>query len=85
MEKRSWNVSELDGCEVVSDQGEHLGILRDVLPSGSNDIWVVAPDTPGGKELLIPALASVVRDVDLVNRKITVSLPPGLKDIYDGL
>jgi 16S rRNA processing protein RimM len=85
LEKQIWNVAELDGCEVFTDDGERLGVLRDVLPSGANDIWVVQSETPEQKEFLIPALTSVVKDVDLTGRKIIVSLPAGLKDLYEGL
>jgi len=83
LEKRVWNVSDLDGCEVFSLEGERLGVLSDVIPSGSNDIWVVRSGPPEQKEILIPALASVVTEVDMVRRRIVVALPPGLKEIYD--
>jgi 16S rRNA processing protein RimM len=83
LEKSVWKVSDLDGCEVFDAGGERLGILRDVLPSGSNDIWVVRSGPTEEKEILIPALASVVREVDPEHRRIVVALPSGLKEIYD--
>ncbi len=80
----AWKTSELAGCEVFEVSGERLGVLSDVLPTGSNDVWVVKGDRPGEPpELLVPALKTVVREVDTANRKITVALPPGLRDEPD--
>ena len=75
-----WKVKELSGCEVYDINDNKLGILEDVLPSSANDIWVVKD---GKKEFLIPALVSVVKNVDIVNKKIKIDLPPGLKEIYE--
>jgi len=75
-----YSVADLDGCQVFTETGELLGELKDVLPSGGNDVFVVRNGT---KEVLIPALLSVVTQVDLANRKITVVLPPGLREIYE--
>lgn len=68
------------GCEVYDINDCKLGVLVDVLPSGANDVWIVQD---GKKEFLIPALVSVVKDVDVVNKKIKVDLPPGLKELYE--
>jgi len=65
---------------VFADDGRKLGELVDVLPSGGNDIFVVQR---GPKEILIPALKSVVRKIDLAARRIEVALPPGLLDVYE--
>jgi 16S rRNA processing protein RimM len=61
-------------------EGELLGRLVDVLPAGGNDIFVIQ----GGKrEILIPALAAVVKKIDLAEHRIEVSLPTGLREIYE--
>lgn len=52
-----------------------IGKLTDVLQTGSNDVYVVKQDK---KEILIPALKAVVKEIDLKNKKITVDLPEGL-------
>jgi 16S rRNA processing protein RimM len=54
--------------------------LVDVLPSGGNDIFVVQQ---GMRDMLIPALNSIVRSIDLKQRRIVVTLPQGLKEIYE--
>lgn len=76
----SYKVRDLAGCEVVTLEGERLGQLEDVLPSGGNDIFVVRA---GEKEILIPALKSVVHQIDLKAKRIVVNLPAGLRELYE--
>ncbi|MFN0116839.1 MAG: ribosome maturation factor RimM [Elusimicrobiota bacterium] len=77
-EKKIYLVKDLDGCEVITTTGENLGKLRDVLPTKSNDIYVVIGE--GEKEILIPALRSVVLSIDIERKRIEVDLPDGLKN-----
>lgn len=72
----TYRVKDLAGCEVVTTSGEVLGTLRDVLPTGSNDVFVVGE---GPAEILVPALKSVVLRIDLEKRRIEVDLPQGLR------
>jgi len=67
---------QLIGLAVETGDGRPIGVLKAILETGSNDVYVVAD---GGKELLIPALEDVIRRVDLENRKIIVDLPEGLE------
>ena len=53
-----------------------LGRLESIFRTGSNDVYVV---TDGGRELLVPVIASVVTAVDLTARRIDVNLPEGLE------
>jgi 16S rRNA processing protein RimM len=64
------------GCSVVTEEGEQLGTITDILSPGANDIWVVK--MPKGKELLLPVIDDVVLDVDIAARKIIVHLMEGL-------
>ena len=52
----------------------------DVFGTKANDVFVVKN---GEQEYLVPALKSVILDVLLSEKKITVRLPLGLKDIYE--
>ncbi len=68
---------QLVGLLVQRINGEPLGRLADVLATGSNDVYII--DKPDGKELLLPVIASVVRQIDLTARLITVVVPEGLE------
>jgi 16S rRNA processing protein RimM len=76
MSEQSYLVKDLVGCRVVTVQGEELGQLRDVLPTGGNDVYVV---NEGAAEVLVPALKSVVRKIDIAAKLIEVDLPDGLR------
>lgn len=65
---------------MVTEEGEFLGVLEDVFGTKANDVFVVRN---GEREYLVPALKSVVLEVLLSEKKITVRLPQGLRDIYE--
>jgi 16S rRNA processing protein RimM len=67
---------QLVGCTVVTDRGDVLGELREVVQGQANDIWVAAGGE--GREVLIPALKDVVMAVDLEARRVEVKAIPGL-------
>jgi 16S rRNA processing protein RimM len=69
---------QLVGMEVVTDQGEVLGKLAEILITGANDVYLVR--TPAGKELLLPAIDEVIREIDLELGLIRVHLIAGLLD-----
>jgi len=79
--KGPYLVRDLAQCAVVTESGELLGRLEDVYPTGANDVFVVRS---GKREYLIPALRSVVLDIDLEERRIMVKLPKGLREVYEG-
>ena len=78
----SYYVFDLIDCDVYEDN-EYLGKVKDVIETGSNDVYIVRKDEAEGgiSEILIPVLAWVVLDIDIPNKKIQVKLPEGLKDI----
>ena len=59
-----------------------LGKVFEVIPTGSNDAYGVR--TPDKQIIYIPAIASVVRHVDVQRGEIFVKLLPGLKEVYLG-
>ena len=69
---------QLVGLEVVTDQGEKLGRIKEVLFTGANDVYLV--ESAGGKELLLPAIDQVVLEIDLEARVAKVHIIPGLLD-----
>ena len=72
----TYYIVDLIGLDVYSDKNEYLGKIEDVFPTGSNDVYVVKDNL--GKQILIPAIADVVKKVDLKNKRMTISIIPGL-------
>ena len=79
MENATWKVAELAGSRVETEDGKLVGILKDVFGTGANDVFIVQN---GDQEVLVPALKTVVLDVSLSEKKITVRMPKGLEEIY---
>ena len=69
---------DIIGLEVYLDSGEFLGRVSDIIPTGSNDIYVV---TGGSSEILIPATYDVVNEIDLENGKMIITAMEGLLDL----
>ncbi|NUQ39043.1 MAG: 16S rRNA processing protein RimM [Caldilineales bacterium] len=66
---------ELVGLEVVSEAGQVLGHLAEVVWTGANEVYLIEGALG---ELLIPAVAEVVQEVDLQRGRMVVKLIPGL-------
>lgn len=62
--------ADLVGMSVVTEAGISLGVLSEVLRPGGNDVFVVRTDAGG--ELLLPAIDSVVLEVDITERRMVV-------------
>jgi 16S rRNA processing protein RimM len=74
-------IFDIIGMHVYSETGETLGIIADVLETGSNDVYVIDPIVDGAvkkPQILIPALKDVVLEIDVAAKKMTVRLPEGL-------
>ncbi len=66
------------GLEVWTASGDSLGRVDEIIHTGSNEVYVVRGSGPGFREILIPALSSVVLEVDLEAGQLVVELPQGL-------
>ncbi|MGI8587859.1 MAG: ribosome maturation factor RimM [Chloroflexia bacterium] len=53
---------QIEGLPVLAPDGRSLGVVEELLATGSNDVYVVR--TPSGKELLVPAIRDVVLEID---------------------
>ncbi|MEW6717115.1 MAG: ribosome maturation factor RimM [Chloroflexota bacterium] len=67
---------ELLGIEVITDDNKTLGILDEIMVTGANDVYVVKRDN--GSEVLLPAIDSVILDVDIENGIMRVHILPGI-------
>jgi 16S rRNA processing protein RimM len=68
---------QIIGLRVVTQDGEALGSVAEILETGANDVYIVRNQT--GEEILLPAIDSVIVNVDLEGNEILVDLIPGLR------
>jgi 16S rRNA processing protein RimM len=66
---------QIVGLRVRTVDGQELGVIADILPTGSNDVYIVRGE---GREILLPAIHDVVQNIDLDNELMTVELLEGL-------
>lgn len=85
-EEDEYYIADLLGVKVLTEEGQVLGHIADVLQTGANDVYVIqaeemsaAEKIPGRKkELLIPAIKECILNVDMGQRTMRVHLLPGL-------
>jgi 16S rRNA processing protein RimM len=76
LEPGRWFVQDIVGIAVFTDEGEHLGEVSEVMSMPANDVYVVVG---GGREVLLPAIEQVIKEVDLKAGKMLVHLIEGLR------
>lgn len=69
---------QIVGLKVYDIRGNFLGVINDILETGANDIYLVP--RPDKKDLLIPALKTVVLEINPASGRMTVEIPAGLDD-----
>ena len=74
--KDTYFIADLLGLEVYSDEGKLLGKVEDIFQTGANDVYVVKDEM--GKQLLLPGIPDVIKEIDLEKEKIIVHLLKGL-------
>lgn len=79
LSKNEYFIADLIDMEVCDEEGKLIGILKDVISTGANDVYAV--ETPEGREVLFPAIRQCVLDVDTEARKMTVHVMEGLLDL----
>ena len=78
LEDDEYFICDLIGCEVF-ENNISLGSLIEVIETGSNDVYVVRKEDRK-QDILIPALKTVVKNVNINDKRIDVILPEGLLD-----
>ena len=68
-------IADLIGMDVFTEEG-HFGVLRDVMETGANEVYIVDSDRHG--EVLIPAIRQCVLEVDVEENRMTVRIMEGL-------
>ena len=62
-------LDDLLGAQVLTATGEPVGPIREVLRTGSNDVFVIGK---GRDEILIPSIRDAIRSIDLQGRTVVV-------------
>lgn len=71
---------ELIDLKVYLDTGKYLGIIKEIIPTGSNDVYVVKLND---SEFLIPAIGDVIKKIDLDKGEMIISAMDGLLDLNE--
>lgn len=79
LQEDEYFIGDLIGLHVEDEEGNALGVLRDVLETGANDVYLVS--RPGEKDLMLPAIKECIREVDLESGIMRVRVLPGLLDL----
>ncbi|MCD8181648.1 MAG: ribosome maturation factor RimM [Firmicutes bacterium] len=72
-------IADLIGLDVVTEDGEKIGVIADVFNTGSSDIYDVKRE--GKKNMLLPVIDDVVLNIDIEAKKVTVHILDGLEDL----
>ena len=73
LEEGQFYVADLIGLPVYDEEGKQIGTFKDSLSTGSNDVYVIA--VSGEKDILLPALKIYVKEINLAEKRIVVTLP----------
>ena len=71
-------IADLIGLDVEDEDGKEIGVLKDVMETGANDVYVI--NMTDGRELLLPAIKECVLNVDIENGKMQIHILDGLLD-----
>lgn len=78
LKKDEYFIADLIGIEVWEDDGSKLGVLKDVIETGANDVYVIGLED--GKELLLPAIKECILNVDVEKKEMKVHVMEGLRE-----
>ena len=76
LKKGEYFVADMIGMRVVTDTGEELGALKEVLATGANDVYVVSRED--GREVLLPAIKECVKNIDIDAQVMEIHVMDGL-------
>ncbi|MBE5883282.1 MAG: ribosome maturation factor RimM [Lachnospiraceae bacterium] len=71
-------IADLIGLQVQNEDEEVIGVLKDVMETGANDVYVI--NLNDGRELLLPAIKQCVLKVDVEGGMMQIHILEGLLD-----
>ena len=78
LEEDEYFIADMIGMNVLTEDGEIFGTLKDVIETGANDVYIINSKNHG--EVLIPAIKECILDVNVKEGKMLVHLMEGLID-----
>lgn len=82
LKKDEYYICDLFGLQVFTEEERYLGELVDIIETGSNDVYVVRKEDRE-KDLLLPAIKQVIKQVDIENQRMAVHLLEGLEELCE--
>ncbi|MCM1267507.1 MAG: ribosome maturation factor RimM [Bacteroidales bacterium] len=76
LQKDEYFVADMIGMQVVTEDGAPFGVLKEVLATGANDVYVVSREGEG--DVLLPAIKECIKKVDMERRVMEVHIMDGL-------
>ena len=76
LRKNEYFIADMIGLRVFTEDGQEFGILKDVLETGANDVYIINSIHHG--EVLVPAIKQCILDVNIEENKMTIHLLEGL-------
>lgn len=80
---QTYYYDQIIGLTVINNTLETLGVIEDIFCTGSNDVYVIKTNkltsSSKNKQLLLPALKSVVKKIDWESKRMYVDFPEELK------
>lgn len=76
LEEDEYFMADMIGLQVITDEEESFGILKDIMETGANDVYII--DTEKYGEVLIPAIKECILDVDMEQNIMRIHLMDGL-------
>lgn len=78
LKKDEYFIADLIGLRVIAEEEKLEGIIKDVMETGANDVYVI--ELSNGRELLLPAIKECVLSVDIEKGEMQIHLLDGLLD-----
>lgn len=76
LEEGEYYIADMIGMKVETEEGQDFGVLKDVIETGANDVYVIESSAHG--EVLVPAIKQCILKVDMDAHKMKIHLMPGL-------
>lgn len=76
LEENEFYYYEIIGCKVYTVAGQEIGVIDSILSPGANDVWIMKDKQQ--KEILIPYIEDIVKEVDVENKRIVIEPMEGL-------